>query len=179
MELLMISKDKLKLTLTREDMDAYRLDAGSLDWSAPATRRAVKSILADAGRRCGFDASRERMLVQAFPSSAGGCELFVTRLCNGGGRFSAGNVGKAQAFVFDEMDDMLSCCSALCRAGYDQPSAAYSCDDGRYLLIICGEWEAARENGRLMSTDKAELYIGEHTKKIRTRDAVGSLAELR
>ena len=171
----MISKDKLKLTLTRDDMDAYSLDADALDWSAPATRRAVKSILADAGRKCGFDPSRERMLVQAFPSSAGGCEMFVTRLCGAGG----GSAKSAQAFIFDGMDDLLSCCAALMGAGYDQPSAAYFYDDGMYHLIICGEWAAAREFGRQMRTERAELYIGERTKKIRGRDAVGSLAALK
>ena len=110
MELLKISADKLKLTLSREDMDAYRLDASEAGCGV-GTRRAVRDILDEAKRRCGFDPEGGRLLVQMFPSAEGGCEIFVTRLGGEDGRAAFSLT--AQAFVFEELDDLILCCAAL------------------------------------------------------------------
>ncbi|MBQ7160847.1 MAG: adaptor protein MecA [Clostridia bacterium] len=179
MELLMISADKLKLILSQEDMDAYRLDAGTIG-SGAGTRRAIRTILDEAKRRCGFDACGGRLLVQMFPSAAGGCEIFVTRLFTADADGTDGaDPSSARAYLFDRIGDLLDCCAALDRSGYGEPSAAYSCDSGGYLLIVCGDWDTPGEYGRRLDTGKAEIYIGEHTKKIRGRDAVAVLAALR
>ena len=187
MDLILIGEGKLKLTLSPDDMETYKLDAAALDWSDGATRKAVREILNEAKQRCGFDPAGERVVVQLFPSRAGGCEIFVTRLASGqrsDAGLSASRIRaacaelSATAYSFGTLDDLLRCCAALDAAGYSRPSAAYCRDDGGYLLIICGEWPAADEFGRRMDTGKAEIYIGEHTKKIRGRDAVGVLSAL-
>ena len=182
MDLLLIGEGKLKLTLSPDDMDAYRLDAGMLDWSDTATRRAIWSILDEAKRRCGYDAARDRVMVQVFPSATGGCEIFVTRVkapddCDVA-RFSVSDTVRGlSAYKFDTLDDLTSCCAAAVRAGRAGTSCAYFCDDGRYLLL-CGDIPCAAEFGEKIKLRNTEIYISEHAKPIRRTDAVEVLAKL-
>ncbi len=183
MELLPIGSDKLKVTLTEADMDVYRLSADSLDWNDTGTRKALWSILDEAKKRCGFDAARERVLVQIFPSLTGGCEMFVTRV----GKDRAEDEicipapikrSGSRACFFDKLDDMLGFCRVLDSSEYADPSDAYFTRDGRYLLIYCRDDPRASEFGRVCPASDVEYYIGEHTDIIRRGDAVAWLARL-
>ena len=80
MELIVISKSKLKIMLTSEDMRQYSLDCSTLDYENTETRRAFWSILDEAKHRTGFDAASEKVFVQVSPSKKGGCEMYVTQL---------------------------------------------------------------------------------------------------
>ncbi len=86
MELILINDTKLKIMLTREDMTRYDLDCESADYDNTETRRAFWSILDEAKHRTGFDAARDRVFIQLYPSREGGCEMFVTKV----GLLSAG-----------------------------------------------------------------------------------------
>lgn len=76
----MISDSKLKIMLTSDDMKEYSLDCSTLDYENTETRRAFWSILDEAKHRTGFDAASEKVFVQVYPSRAGGCEMYVTKL---------------------------------------------------------------------------------------------------
>lgn len=76
----MISDSKLKIMLTKEDLKEYALDCNTLDYENTETRRAFWSILDEAKHRTGFDAASEKVFVQVYPSRAGGCEMYVTKL---------------------------------------------------------------------------------------------------
>lgn len=80
MELILISDSKLKIMLTTDDMKAYALDCSTLDYDNTETRKAFWSILDEAKHRTGFDAASEKVFVQVYPSKAGGCEMYVTKL---------------------------------------------------------------------------------------------------
>lgn len=80
MELLLISDSRLKVILSREDMEKYSLSAEMMDYDNTETRRAFWSILDEAKHRTGFDAAADRVFVQVYPSRCGGCEMFVTKL---------------------------------------------------------------------------------------------------
>lgn len=186
MELLPIGDDKLKVTLTEADMEIYRLRADELDWDDTGTRKALWSILDEAKKRCGFDAARERVLVQIFPSLSGGCEMFVTRV----GSQQEDTVNELSltrtqikkefhACFFGEMSDLISFCSILDESGYDGVSDAYLCDDGRTLLLYCTDDMRAAEFGEVTKADELEYYIGEHTSTICRENAVSQLAKLR
>jgi len=183
MELLPIGSDKLKVTLTEADMESYRLSADSLCWEDTGTRKALWTILDEAKRQCGFDAAREKVLVQIFPCLAGGCEMFVTRI--GDKRAEETKlVGaipircRTEACIFDRMTDMLAFCKLLDASEYDAPSSAYSMDDGRFLLIYYKDEPRASEFGSIRRFSDIEHYIGEHTETICSQDAVFRLAKL-
>ena len=186
MELLPIGEDKLKVTLSPQDMENYRLQADA-DWDDTGTRKALWSILDEAKKRCGFDAARERVLVQIFPSPAGGCEMFVTRV---GGHADPDTdevrlpdpplkerLGSRACF-FDELRDMLAFCRLLCDSGYKGESEAYICEDGRPLLIYCGGDIRAAEYGSVTDIADIEYYICEHAEMICRENAVETLAKL-
>lgn len=187
MDLLLIGEGKLKLTLSRNDMDDYDLDSRALDWSDTGTRRAVWSILDEAKKRCGFDAARERVMVQVFPSADGGCEIFVSNVGKRAGdpdveRFFVARrypVSGAHPYRFDRLSDLLDCCRAAAVSGYSGSSAAYSCDDGRYILLLCSDPPFACEFGSKMTAGEAELIIGEHTSTICRDNAVETLSSVK
>jgi negative regulator of genetic competence, sporulation and motility len=82
MELIQISESKLKIMLAPEDLLRYELDPVSADWdyACTETRRALRTIFNEVREQTGFNAGDGRILLQFYPSRAGGCELFVTRL---------------------------------------------------------------------------------------------------
>lgn len=80
MELIVISHTKIKIMLTKPDMEYYKLASADSDSADDSTRRAVRRILSDADRQVGFDTEGERLFVQFFASLDGGCEIFVTKL---------------------------------------------------------------------------------------------------
>ena len=187
MELIRIGEEKLKLTLSPEDMGRFGLDAEYLDWSDTGTRRAMWSILDEAKRRCGFDAARDKVLVRVFPSLAGGCEIFVT--CVGGRSAGCGNDFSLKVldgapreedsvYSFDGISELLDCCRALARSGFCGNSRAFSCDDGRALLVLSEQCATAQEFGEKQKDGRAEIYIGEHTSPICEKDAVKVLSAL-
>ncbi|MBQ3099814.1 MAG: adaptor protein MecA [Clostridia bacterium] len=184
MELLPIGSDKLKVTLTEADMESYRLSADTLNWDDTGTRKALWSILDEAKKQCGFDAAREQILVQIFPSRAGGCEMFVTRTgerrrgANHESVRTAIKKSDARACVFDRLYYMIAFCAVLRDSGYKDPADAYSLDDGRFLLIYYKDDPRAAEFGRITPLSDMEFYIGEHTEIICQTDAVTRLAAL-
>ena len=80
MELIVISKSKLKIMLTAPDMVRYRLETARMDCADAHTRAAFRHIFDDARAEIGFDTEGERLFVQLYASREGGCEIFVTKL---------------------------------------------------------------------------------------------------
>lgn len=80
MELLLISNKKMKILLTRQDMESYNLDADNLDYGVKNTRQTLDEIFELAKRKTGFEIKKGKLFVQAFPCVDGGCEIYLTRL---------------------------------------------------------------------------------------------------
>ena len=80
MELILINENKLKITLSRRDMKQYDLDCDTIDYDKTETRKAFWSILDEAKHKTGFDAAKQRVFIQLYPSKEGGCEMYVTKL---------------------------------------------------------------------------------------------------
>ena len=164
MELILISRNKLKVMLTAEDMSAYSLSCDSIDYDNTQTRRAFWSILDSAKHQTGFDAAGNRVFIQVFPSKGGGCELFVTKLArevheehplstNAGedenrcrvklyarGSHSLSLPSEEEIrelYGFRKLEDMLTACGLLMRSGYDgEGSAYYSGERACYFLSL-------------------------------------------
>ena len=80
MELILISDSKLKIMLTRDDMQQYALNCDTIDYDNTETRRAFWSILDEAKHRTGFDAAAERVFIQLYPSKEGLQASFIPAL---------------------------------------------------------------------------------------------------
>ena len=80
MEYLRINENKLKITLTQEELRFYGMDLSTLSYSSTETRRTFWAILDDAKHATGFDAAASRVSIRIFASRTGGCEMYVIGL---------------------------------------------------------------------------------------------------
>ena len=178
----MISDSKLKIMLSQKDMTKYALRIEDIDYDNTETRRAFWSILDEAKHKTGFDAARERIFVQVFPSRCGGCEIFVTKLEKGVSpedlSVSVAKRKNDTAYRFSDINDLLSVCSILSQKGYEGESAVY-CDDKCYYLSITGEQLFIDEYADMRENKKYIYHILEHCERICTKGAVEKLATLR
>ena len=185
MELIVISESKIKLMLTRDDMEHYR---GS-------TREMLKEIMDDARKKCGCAVMDGRLYVQMYPSKAGGCELFVTRLESraqsrdttiGTGedrvltdyrKYIFQERGSHIIYSFESMNYLLGPCARLAELGYSGSSMAYRDPSTRkfYLLLECETHIAAEYFGHLCPS-RLYCYINEHC-DLFCHEAVGKLAK--
>lgn len=78
MELILISKSKLKIMLDEKDMKEYNI-GDETDCARAETRRAIRTILDRAKDQIGFNTEGVEIFVQLYTSKSGGCELFVTK----------------------------------------------------------------------------------------------------
>lgn len=140
MELLRINDRKLKVMLSKEDLSALSLTAETIDYDNTETRRAFWSILDEAKHKTGFDAAKDKIYVQVYPSHSGGCEMYVTRLSAPGDgspiAFSKEPLfAEKMLFRFDSLDNMLSACAVLAERGFASPSSAYAETNCYYLAV--------------------------------------------
>ncbi len=190
MELLIISENKIKISLTKNDLDGYKISCDDIDYDTTETRRVVWSLLDDVKKQSGFDAAKSRIFVQIYPGRDGGCELYISKLGKQASRsakvekrgFSAtlsGENGKKEYYIFDGLNEMLAVCKELYYQGYKGRSDVYVDDDGRFFLCAEGEGlEFMSEFGLHQVSDTAELYIKEHCREVCTQTAVGTLGVL-
>lgn len=160
MEIIMISENKLKLMLTRQELEEFDLEAEELDYSKTETKRMFWDILNRLKHNVGFQTDGCRVLVQLFPSKDGGCEMFITKIADL--RYHApseteadpeilsltpvhykpshrtGQKGKPGAFGFDQLNWLITVCRRLMGIGYTGKSSAYISDDRRFYLFLDG-----------------------------------------
>ena len=80
MEFLCVGQTKLKVVLSKAECDAYNIKSIDSETKDKATRQSLRRILDQAQEASSFRVTNERLLVQVYPLSDGGCELFITKL---------------------------------------------------------------------------------------------------
>ena len=191
MELLRIGDKKLKVTLSGEDMEHYRLDSDTMDYDTTETRSAFWQILDEAKHKTGFDAGGGKIFVQIYPSRAGGCEMYVT-LVEKEEKEAAEDtpILTEGIYCFDNLSSFLRACCVLDALGYCEKSAAYAVDDCYYLVISehqrrgvygcrpLGEYSFLEEYGARLFGGVRLAYLHEHGKCLREGDAVSLFSSL-
>ena len=208
MDMIMISDRKLKVMLTREDLDGYGVATEDLDYANTDTKRMLWDLLSLAKKRVAFHTDGHRVLLQIFPSRDGGCEIFVSKLgdlprkdsdapadlyaepilhCKREHR-SDSLPQRMGAFRFETMDWLLTVCRRLFDIGYGGESAAYAGDNHSYYLLLDGmdttgylpldEFSFIREYGSAESAEGTLHFLSEHGTPICLSDAVGILGSL-
>lgn len=207
MELIKISASRLKIMLSSEDMDSFELDCSDADRNTPRAREAFKRILKKAKELSGFDIGSEKLFIQLYPSRAGGCELFVSKLepedrllgtdspdtrsiygtelapdelGDGKRRYiSASNT--VCAFRFDSFSRLLDACRRLfCRAEAIHASSVYRDENAQYhlLLEMDGDEDGfLSEYGESEKSDALLMYISEHGRPVCRESAVETLSK--
>lgn len=80
MEFLCVGQTKLKVVLSKAECDAYNIKSIDSETKDKAPRQSLRRILDLAQEASSFRVTNERLLVQVYPLSDGGCELFITKL---------------------------------------------------------------------------------------------------
>ena len=80
LELIRISGDKIKISLTKEDLKEYRITVEKMDYSEKQTKEIFRKLLSEAKNKTGFDAGKARVFIHIYQSSDGGCEIFVSKI---------------------------------------------------------------------------------------------------
>ena len=189
MELTLISENKIKISLTRQDLDEHGITSDALDYDNTETRRVFWTLLDEARKKTGFDAAKNRIFIQIYPSRDGGCELFVSKITDTDedNRYKTearkGNEKRTAKAVyrFEKMQELISVCKRLHTLGYRGRASAYSEDKTRFFLSFdetVSQAELVGEYGERQSTEGALLYIKEHCVTICEGEAVSRLAKL-
>lgn len=190
MELIKISDTKLKIMLTPEDMAHYAIASEALNYENTETRRAVWQILDEAKHRTGFDAATDRVLIQAYPSRTGGCELYITKIPGSIGvpERKSDTQGRMRMYAVSSLSDLIALCHALSSAEFSGESEVYAVpDEGYYLALREDEkkdaktppYHPAQEFGDPVSAASGKLaYIKEHAECLCPQNAVFHFSSL-
>ena len=189
MEFLLIGESKIKIVLDEAETNKYRLNSSLPDISGPGARRSFWKILDMARSQVGFDPAGDKILIQLYPLSSGGCEIFVTKLgilSEASARMVARSdrvamlSKKKSVYLFDNQEDIISAAKAV-RALTDGvlPVSDIYTDGEKYYLLIEEygkggepmEFPCILEFGTGLTAD-ISTYISEHTKRLTNGDGV-------
>lgn len=194
MELIRISSCKLKVMLTKNEVERFHLDPENDE--GEKLHSAFRTLLSEIKADCGFDPGDGELSIQYFPSREGGCEMFISHLNEKEEKEAPDSLRqmreisgfhKEYAFRFSEMEELLSACKRLSSLGYIGESQAYIDEkDACFLLLgilsehpfeMPEELLFLSEYGRQESVTDAKLYLSEYGRSICPSSAVSILAK--
>ncbi len=178
MELIPISENKLKIMLTADDMENYSISNEEMTYERADTRKVFSAILEEAEQRCGFKASKERLVIQVYPIKHGGCEVFVTSTPDivqserTEKRPQGAGIQKKRkehcVYEFDSFSEVERACIGLVSCGYSYTSELYYEETGdsrtRYFLVL-QEDVPSTQSKRRRSVSKSDV-AGEFGKRL-------------
>lgn len=194
MEFLKIGKNKLKISLTEEDLWRFKMEKISPDEDLAPYKSAIFSIIDLAEEQGIFSADGEKLLLQFYPIKDGG-ELFVTKLsilteaqknviCRAESLTITERV--ENAYLFENMKDARALARSITsRATPPEKSAIYLTEDGSVMLELeeqkspphqC-EFPEISEFSTKISKD-TYLYLREHSTPILPENALKILSEI-
>ncbi len=194
MELIVISDTRMKIMLSREDMQGYNIDISALDAENEASRQKLSYILDDASKNAGIKSLGRGAFVRVFASCDGGCEMFVTRFSELSDKEDSeegycvnmsnekNTVKRRFVYCFFSMRELLCACRALFMRGYRERSDLYKSETGEsfYLVLYEGEGDISvvLEYAEPVFFGGALVYISEHSIPVIENEAVQTLSAL-
>lgn len=203
MEFIRINESKLKVMLSKSDLDEFDIKADDLDYSNTETKRMFWDIIGRAKKSVGFCCDGMKVLVQLYSSRDGGCEMFVSKLERVVGSHDGEEhqslcykplykktvtESRTGAFAFDSLEWLISVCRRLFGIGYSEHSSAFAGDDGKFYLFLDGldatgyfpidEYSFISEYGSRENAEALRSFLDEHGSAICCDDAVKILSVL-
>lgn len=140
MEFLSVGGIKLKVTLTKNECEAYSINQIEGQDTSEQARDAIRKILAIAREKATFNASGERLLIQIYPLGERGAELFITKLSaipERERRTVAESgiltyMGRTAFYKFPDSRSIVAVSKILA----DRPVSLYLGGDGEYYLSV-------------------------------------------
>ncbi len=196
-ELIVINENKLKVMLSDEEMIKYDIDRLG-DGVEHGARRAFRNMIDEIKNRTGFDADSTKLCIQLYPCRSGGCELYLTKLCDADGIYENTSPDKAEydyselattdfdrvrgaVYEFDNLTELISACRAFDTRFHAKTATAYIVDSGGAVLVfenkLSGtEKSLIEEFGQPQRGETVRQYIPEHCLRLFVGNAVAALA---
>ncbi|MDR1927775.1 MAG: adaptor protein MecA [Oscillospiraceae bacterium] len=147
-----ITRRKIIVELSAEDLSALDITYDALDYASVETRRVIWVILDRVRETTGCDVDPSgQMLIDAMPRPTGGCILFFTLHGGCAEPFSSGAPPRrtlrkreqlAAAYEFPALDALLDCAGAYARSFPDEAEQLIAQSElyrsgGKYRLLLC------------------------------------------
>lgn len=159
---------RIKVILSKEDMDQLGLDIKTLDCSEQETRMLLRALYKAAAQKAGVFANTERLLIEAYPHINGGAVFYFTALSVSARKKCLRKVAeKRYIYDFESDEDMLKAISLLYKTNMHIKSDVYAMPTGFRLVAICRSscsslHEAKEFCTYFTSSPSAETYAAEH-----------------
>ncbi len=179
MELIRISNDKIKISLTKAELDAYEITVDKMDYGCAEAKAIFKEIFTEAKEKAGFEAEQERVFVQIFNDKNGGCEIFISKIGAYDKKRTVKKTQTSEMVRFNDAELLINACKSLFLCGFKARSSAYT--DGKYFYLVLYapsgvQLACATEYGNREFL-YSDAYIKEHFNIIRENDAVFILSQ--
>lgn len=189
MELILISSNKLKVTLDGIDREKYRLDEICRDTDICESDN-MKKLLEDIRHMSGFDTQKDGLVVEIFGPCNGSFEIFITQtksreIARSSNQYHTEK--ESRVYIFESLKDLVSACRALSRSEMIWESSAYADGDRYYMSILIPESakDIYRERlimllefgTRVMNT-YACSYLYEHATVICKDNAIAEISKI-
>lgn len=136
MQIDMLAGGTVKITLLSSDMYCYNIRYEDISGRSDETKLALSRLIAAIKESEKLDLSGERLLVEAFPKSDGGCMLYLS--CLGKAKSEKKKLPSRKEYVLaesEQLDDLIALCHLLYEK-YGPVSASLYLLYGKYRLII-------------------------------------------
>ena len=202
MEFILIDDEKLKVILSKEELEQFNITAEELDYSNAETKRMFWDIISQAKKSVGFSCERDRVLVRLYTSRDGSCELFISKLGKTDIKerkvkvdlkyvsetLDSDTSGRKGAYRFERLEHMIAVCRRLSEIGYAQRSDAFFDKDRNYYLFLDGlgddeyftvdQFSFINEFGRSENSELSYEILCEYGGRICENNAVEVLSAL-
>ncbi len=194
MEYILIAEGRLKVSILPDELLRYDIDAEELDYSSLRSRHVLESILAEAKQKLGFDTSGHKILLEMFPSTDGGCELFITKLGESlSNARTSTDLGENREYViysFTDLSSLLPAVRLLSETPMVGESSVWVDCEGHWFLSFLYPKASEEEHyispkiaflcefGKREDTGAALLYLTEYASLICEQNALEILSSL-
>ena len=193
MDFLIVSSSKLKIMMSREEMENFDISDVEEGYTSAEARRAFWRVLDAAREECGFDVSGDKILIQFYPIKDG-YEIFVTKLGKIGASAERSitrsqNVtiltSKLSIYKFPDISSLISASKNVSHETLSRVVRLYASDDGEYYLMLEERSSPSALSELLIFGEFAkevpsnlEPYIIEHSEHIATVSSLSLLVDL-
>lgn len=112
MDFELIDNTHLRVTVRRESLNKHGLTYDMFSYKDEASRRLIKTILYKAHQITGFCYTECKLIIEVFPISDGGCEIYFTR-CPRVTGLKRRNGGSSYIIRFSDTEDFIRCVECM------------------------------------------------------------------
>ena len=137
MEIILVSDDKLKISLKRQDMDSLGLVYEKINYSDDKTKKALLALLEQAKEDVGFAPRGAKLFIEVYANGDDGCNLYFTIIRRPTKLPDSQVAISPVVFEFSNTGDMIEgACKAFKRYSHRIYKSSLYLLRGKYRLLI-------------------------------------------